>query len=50
MKMRSLLENAKNVNIDMAIEYIKSLDNQPLASTEDIEPNTILEIIKQLKG
>jgi hypothetical protein len=50
MKMRSLLENVKNANMDMVIEYIKSLDNQPLPSTEDIEPNTIIEIIKKLKG
>jgi HK97 family phage prohead protease len=50
MKMRSLLENVKNANMDMIIEYIKSLDNQPLASTEEIEPNTIMEIIKKLKG
>lgn len=50
MKMRSLLENVKNANIDNVIEYIKSLENQPSIDTDDIEPNTIIEMIKKLKG
>lgn len=49
MKMRALLENVKYDNMDAILEYIKSLNTQP-QSTEDIEPNTILEIIKKLKG
>ena len=50
MKMRSLLENVKNANIDNVIEYIKSLENQPSHDTDYIEPNTIIEMIKKLKG
>ena len=50
MKMRSLLENVKYDNMDSVLEYIKSLDNQPPIGTDQIEPNTILEIIKKLKG
>ena len=50
MKMRSLLENVKNANIDNVIEYIKSLENQPSNDTDDIEPNTIIEMIKKLRG
>jgi len=50
MKMRSLLENIKHDNMDLIMNYIKSLDNQPPNGTDYIEPNTILDIIKQLKG
>ena len=50
MKMRSLLENVKYDNMDSVLKYIKSLDNQPPIGTDQIEPNTILEIIKKLKG
>jgi HK97 family phage prohead protease len=50
MKMRSLLENVKYDNMDSVLQYIKSLDNQPPIGTDQIEPNTILEIIKKLKG
>lgn len=50
MKMRSLLENVKHDNMDLIMNYIKSLDNQPPNGTDYIEPNTILDIIKQLKG
>lgn len=49
MKMRSLLESVKYDNMDSILQYIKSLENEP-QSTHDIEPNTILEIIKKLKG
>ena len=50
MKMRSLLENVKNDNIDNVIEYIKSLENQPSNDTDYIETNTIIEMIKKMKG
>lgn len=49
MKMRSLLENIKRDNIDSVLSYIKSLEGQP-QSTDDIEPNMIIEMIKKLKG
>lgn len=48
MKMRSLLETAKDANIDLIMNYIKSLDTQP-RSTEEIEPEAILEMIKNIK-
>lgn len=48
MKMRSLLETARDANIDLIMNYIKSLDTQP-RSTEEIEPEAILEMIKNIK-
>jgi HK97 family phage prohead protease len=49
MKMRSLLETVKNDNIELVINYIKSLDNEP-KNTQEIEPIQIIEMIKKLKG
>jgi HK97 family phage prohead protease len=49
MKMRSLLETAKGANIDLVMSYIKSLESQPPKGTDEIEPEAIIELIKNIK-
>jgi HK97 family phage prohead protease len=49
MKMRSLLETAKGANIDLVMSFIKSLESQPPKGTDDIEPEAIIELIKNIK-
>lgn len=49
MKMRSLLETAKGANIDLVMSFIKSLESQPPKGTDEIEPEAIIELIKNIK-